>query len=341
VTGLRRLIVASAVGLLGATTCSTALAVSATTHDAAAKSLDVDHVGPDAVAWYDASRPVAAAPAAPMPGVGPKNLLVSGLTINTALLPISLPIPPIRQVTAFAALSFKLPEGATPASLTLHLTGLDTTLIARRLPSGVTPIACLATSRFKSGAQQPMSAAPKYDCSKRSTVGQLGISGKTVTFPGISRLLTGDTLSVVILPGSLGLERLVFAPPTNRTLSLLSFDEPAPIETPTIPPADPPAAPADQGAGSVPDLPSVPPVPAVEQPPAPAPTPSIAPSPDITTVALAKPDDTRDRTAALGLLVALVVAGLWLAVTDRGRSQAQEMGIGRFRSTRSGPPPTV
>ncbi|HVT64823.1 MAG TPA: hypothetical protein VHD81_06700 [Mycobacteriales bacterium] len=338
----RRLLVAGIVAMLGATTITTASAVAPVIHVAPAAAADTDHVGPEQVAWYDASRPADAAPPAPLPGTGPKDLVVQGLTINTSLLPISLPIPVIRQVTAFTALSFKLPAGATPASLFLKLDGFSTTTVAKHLPSGVTPIACPITSAFKPGLQQPMSAAPKYDCSKRSTVGQLTSTGKAVTFPGISRLLDGNELSVAILPGSLGLERLVFSPPNDHTLSLLSFDTSPPTSEPTIaPPPSPPAStPAQPGDAS--GVPPIPPAPAIT---APAPSPSspvIAPTPGLHPVALSKPDDASDRARALGMLLLLVASVAWLMATDRSRRVAtQEMGVGRFRSVRSGPPPTI
>lgn len=341
---MRRLIVAGVAVLAGASTIATAAAVSPAAPAGSVRSAAPadDHVGPNKVAWYDASRPADAAPTAPMPGVGPKDLVVEGVTINTALLPISLPIPPIRQVTAFAALSFKLPDGATPASLTLKLDGFNTTVVDKHLPSGVTPIACPVTSPFKSGLQQPTSAAPKYDCSKRSTVGQLSATGKAVTFPGISRLLTGNTLSVVILPGSLGLERLVFSPPNGRTLSLLSFDTPEPIDSASIPPAPSPSASVPAQPGTASGVPPIPPAPAITAPEPTASTPVIAPTPGLTAVTLSKPDDARDRARAIGMLLLLVSGVAWLVVTDRsGRVATQEMGVGRFRSVRSGPPPSI
>jgi hypothetical protein len=42
------------------------------------------------------------------------------------------------------------------------------------------------------------------------------------------------------------------------------------------------------------------------------------------------------------MLLLLVSAVAWLIVTDRGtRAATQEMGVGRFRSIRTGPPPTI
>jgi hypothetical protein len=298
-------------------------------------------VGPTKVAWYDASRPTAVAPAAPMLGVGKHDLVVEGLTINTALLPISLPIPTIREVAAYTALQFQVPDGATPGSLVLHLTGTTTAGVDGKLPSGVTPIACPATSPFKAGLQQPTSAAPKYDCSKRSTVGQLGAGGKTVVFPGISRLLTGNTLSFVILPGSLGFERLIFSPPGKDSLSLLEFTLPE-SSAPPVSPVPTPSSSVPAVAPSGGSIPSVPLPPAQTVAPA-APTPVVAPSsttPAIATVAASKPDDKSQRAKAVALLVALVVAAFWLSRTDR-RVQVAEWGVGRFRSSRTGPPPAI
>jgi hypothetical protein len=261
------------------------------------------------------------------------------------LLPISVPLPTIREVTAYTALQFRLPAGASAASLTLHLTGLSTAAIDGKLPSGVTPIACPATSAFTSGAQQPTSAAPKYDCSKRSTVGQLGGGGNTVTFPGMSRLQTGNKVSIVILPGSLGLERLVFTAPDKTTLSLLDFStSPPSVVAPPVP-APSPVTTSDVGNPGQVAVPSVP-LPSAGTIPNPvASQPVIAPSasgPGLATVATSKPDDRRERTAAVGLLVALAVATAWLTLTDRGgRAQQAELGVGRFRSTRSGPTPSI
>lgn len=332
-----RVVLAAFMALLGP--LGLADQVGAHAHLSSAQALS--GVSPTKAAWYDASRPTALTPPAPMPGVGHKDLVVAGLTINTALLPISLPIPPIREVTAYTALQFQVPDGETPGSLVLHLTGLTTAPIDGKLPSGVTPIACPTTTAFKAGGQQPTSAAPKYDCSKRSTVGQLGAGGKTVVFPGISRLLTGNTLSVVILPGSLGLERLVFSPPGHDALGLLNFTLPegsAPPVTPVPTPTTSAPVPSQPSAGTVPSVP-LPPAQTVAPS---APSPVVAPStaPAITATADSRPDDHKQRVRAIAMLVALVVAVGWLIRSDR-RVQAVEWGVGRFRSARTGPPPSI
>jgi hypothetical protein len=70
--------------------------------------------------------------------------------------------------------------------------------------------------------------------------------------------------------------------------------------------------------------------------------PVIAPTPGLTPSALSKPDDHRERAAAIAMLAALIAAAGWLIVTERGgRVVAAELGVGRFRSVRSGLPPTI
>lgn len=301
------------------------------------------HIGPAVVAWYDEARPTASTPAAPTPGVGRKDLLVQGLTLDASQLPIPLPpLPPFHQITALTALSFRIPSGATPASLSLGLTGLTTAKLDAKLPSGATPIACATTRRFRPGLEQPFSAAPGYDCTNSSAIGQLSLDRTSIVFPGIGRLLTGHTLSLVILPGSLGFERLVFRPPTKAALSLLDFSQPASRSNP--PPSPSPAA--SHVAISSPPLPGGPilPVTTPSVPPAPAAAPQVASqvttSPQALTNAVTPIDDSRTRTAAIGGLVALIVITAWVSGTER-RPRATVAGVGRFRAPRHGPPPAI
>jgi hypothetical protein len=273
----------------------------------------------------------------------------------------------LQHITAFTALAFRIPKGATPATLTLTLTGFTTTKITARLPSGVTPVACPTTSSFTAGGQQSVAAAPKFSCKDRSSIGQLRTDGKAVVFPGIGRLIRGHTLSFVVLPGTLGLDRMVFTRPGRTTLSLLRFLT-TPTSTPTLPAT--PAPRSSGGAGSTtPPLPGnvnvpVPGEPRVSVPPDPGSSPQIATTttqPALRTTAASPIDDTRARAAALALLVALVVTTLWLAVTDAsGRAYttmrvmralstgaalpeltAKEWGVGRFRGPRDGRPPPI
>jgi hypothetical protein len=297
-------------------------------------------IAPAKAAWYAA---------APDPSVGPHDLLVEGLTLSTAQLPIPLPpLPPIKQVTAFTALSYQLPPGASPANLSLQLTGLSTAKLDAKLPSGAAPIACVATGKIGNGSQ-PITAAPAYDCTKRSAVGQLSTTGKSIVFPGIGRLLTGHTLSIVILPGSLGLERLVFKAPTKTSLSLLDFPgatsppPPSPPPSPPTPAATAAATGSPAAGGSVPSV-AVPPANAITTPTLPATTPQVAsaaPTPRALVTSVKPIDDTAARTQAIGGLVALLAITAWLSYSAAGRKAVEQWGVGRFRAVRSGPPPSI
>jgi hypothetical protein len=330
-------------------------------------------IGPTKVAWFDEARATSAVPAAPMPGVSKGDVVVSGVTINVAqipLVPLPSSIPVLQHITAFTALSFTVPKGATPATLTLNLSGLSTAKIDSHLPSGATPVACPTTSRWKAGDQQSIADAPTYNCKTLSSIGQLSTNGKAITFPGINRLIRGNTLSFVVLPGTLGVDRLVFTKPGGKTLSLLRFSTP-PTTVASLPPVptSSPTAPAttvvplSQAGGGGITVP-VPSEPAISGAPDPGGSPQIAPSGSTTAarpVAASSLDNHHARLAAIALLVALVVTTMWLAVTDssggtfttlrvlRALSSggplpdlpATEWGVGRFKAPRDGRPPSI
>jgi hypothetical protein len=208
------------------------------------------------------------------------------------------------------------------------------------------------TASFKKGPQQVGSKAPVYDCKKRTAIGQLSTDKTAIQFPGIGRLAHGRRLSFVILPGTIGLERLVFAKPGKTSLRLLSFGSttpttPDPLPTDTSPPSGPPASagnppPSSTLPGSSANLPPVQSVPTSGSGTAPQVATNATPTP-AARVSAAKPlDDTRARAAAIALLVGLVAAAAWLASTDRRpRAAGAEWGIGRFKTSRTGPPPTI
>jgi hypothetical protein len=329
-------------------------------------------IAPAKVAWFDQARATSAVPATPMAGVGKGDLLVSGVTVNLGqvpLVPVPGSVPVLQRVIAFAAFDFTIPKGATPATLALKLSGLTTAKIDSHLPSGVTPVACPTTSKWKAGDEQSIADAPTYNCKTLSSIGQLGADGKSVTFPGINRLIRGRTLSFVVLPGTLGPDRLVFSKPGPRTLSLLRFGSP-PSTVASLPPV-PTSSPTTPTTTVVPPVQSgggvgvpVPSEPAISSAPDRGGSPQIAPN-GITTavlpVAASSLDKHHARLAAVALLVALVVTTLWLAVTDssggtfatlrvlRALSSggplpdlpATEWGVGRFRAPRDGRPPSI
>lgn len=337
-------------------------------------------VGPAATAWFDAGYPTTAAPKPPAPpGVGPDQLLVEGATVATGLAPAPLPVPPVVAEKALTALTFRIPEGTTPATLVLDLVpGTSTAPATGRAPSGVTPQACPATGAFEPGGQQPFDALPAHDCSGRTSVGALSSDGTQLVFADIGGLAEGSTLSVVLRPGTLGPERLVIDAPSKAALTLLPFDGAPAFDSsgePVVAPSEGPAAPAEVSAGSAPPPP--PPgsgtadLPTAELPgPAAAPDPGAvpvvdpaAPGPAVAAspAASALADDAATRVTALAGLLLLTAVAAWLAGTDpRSRvgatwrvlqaqrtgapvpvSEPQQWGYGVHRRVRSGPPPAL
>lgn len=313
------------------------------------------HIGPARTAWFDTTRATAAAPGLPEPGVKPSDLVVDGLTVAVGQLPVGVPVkvPDTSQIAALAALTYRIPKGATVSTLSLKLSGLTTAKVDGSLPGGVSPTACPVTASFKKGPQQIGSKAPTYDCKKRTAIGQLSTDKTAIQFPGIGRLVHDRQLSFVILPGTIGLERLVFAKPGKTSLRLLSFDTstptgPDPAPTSTSAPSSPPASsgnppPSSTVPGSSANLPPIDQsVPTTGSGTAPQVATNAAPTPAARISAVKPLDDTRARAAAIALLVGLTAAAAWLASTDRRpRTAGAEWGVGRFKSSRTGPPPTI
>jgi hypothetical protein len=338
-------------------------------------------VGPVRTAWYDASYPQATPTPPPgPPGVGPDDLVVSGVTASSSVLPV---IPPAGSVTrtqptAVTALLFQIPAGAMPATLTLALSGaVSTTAADGKLPVGVTPEACPATTPFVAGGRQPWSAVPSYDCSGRTSIGQLSGDGTSVVFSDIGSVARGRTLAIVIRPGTLGGDRLVFAKPSRQSLSLLGFDAAPSYDAAgqEMPPAPSFVTPSSGTPASAADSPLLPgPLPGPSATPAgdagPAPLlatgTSVTPSGASALARSARPaavgtDDARTRTILLAGLVLLVQGAALLMVTDRQEAPvpvwavlraarrgeplpplpAKEWGIGRHRAPRQGPVPTL
>jgi hypothetical protein len=346
---------AAAVGIL------VALAPLALAESVFAASGPPASIAPTRTAWFDATRASASVPAVNPPGVTATDLVVQGATVSTTQLPVAVPIPTLQEATAFTALSFRLPSGATPATLSLTLTGYGTAKISGELPGGAAPEACPITSAaFTSGGDQPISAAPAYDCASRMVIGQLSADSTAIEFPDIDRLVTGSTLSFVVLPGSLGVDRLVFSAPTSATLSLNYFGGyGATTSLPPLP-ALPPALASVEAGASTPAGQSAAGLPGgvsgglsgaatAGAPADPVAAPSLAPvaagSSERATPALAasfRPFDTaRERWAAVATLALLIVGTGLLAAESRDRPRSPEWGFGRFRSSRVGMPPPL
>jgi hypothetical protein len=317
-------------------------------------------IGPTRTAWFDATYPTTTPTEPPLPaGVTSDDLYVAGATAPVNGLPVPVPVQvgdavgTVRQVAALAALSFTIPVGRTPASLTLVLTSTPSTAsTGTRVPMGVTLEACPASPGFAAGGHQAFDLAPAYDCAGRTSLSTLGSDGRTVVFSDIGRVaggVQGKVLSFVIRPGTLGADRLVFAKPTSQSLSLLGFDT-APVLAPSagVVPALPPP-PGTPGVAVVPGRPSVAGLPALL--PAALPlwsTPAVTLShPQLPAAArtrgqaAAAIDDSRVRALALGGLALLVAVTALLAFTDKRPTEPAEWGFGRYRGPRQGHAPTL
>ena len=311
---------------------------------------------PVRTAWYDASYPSkTAAPPAPQPGVGTGQLLVAGVTASAALLPAT-PLGPVTvtRPSAVAALAYVIPSGKSAATLTLSLVGgVSSAALGSRSPAGVTPLACPTTGSFVSGAQQPFDQLPTYDCSGRTSRGNLNADATAIVFSDIASVAKGKDLSFVVLPGTLGPDRLVLAAPGPGSLGLLSFDTaptfapdgqpgpaPAAVAEPTDEPAQPDASTPAAGAAPAPFTPAG----ALPSAQAAAPTalPVAAPAVQRVSDALSLPSNRLKLLLGLALLVA---GATLLAATDRDRPDrrdgAQVWGVGRHRAPRPGRAPAL
>jgi hypothetical protein len=295
-------------------------------------------IGPAKTAWWDASYPTTTPAEPPLPpGMSADQLLVAGLTV-----PLGQIGQTVRVTQALIGVSFTVPEGTTPASFRLVLApGISTATGGARLPTGVALEACPA-GVFKAGGHQPFDTAPAYDCTGRTSLAALSTDGTAVVFSDIARVARGKNLSFVIRPATTGIDRLVFEPPTTRSLTLLSFDSPPTFDSGGGAPVLPPVFVPPSATPVVPTPPAAPVVtPPVLTPPAPVVVPSTGSAePPQLAAASSKVDDSEARAGALAGLALLVAAVCWLAATDR-RTEETEWGFGRYRAPRVGRAPSL
>lgn len=115
--------------------------------------------------------------------------------------------------TAFSALSFPVPTGATVGNLTLVATGNPVMTSP--------PQACAVTAAgagYAAAQNGDWSKAPAYDCSAGKVDGSIGSDGKTVTF-AVGPLVRGGSLDVAILPTGQA-DRIPFEPPADSALAV-------------------------------------------------------------------------------------------------------------------------
>jgi len=290
---------------------------------------------PDAVGWWNAAHrsTVPVAPPAP-PDVAAGDLLLQGGDVQREL-PDTQPAP-----TAYAALRYAVPEGATVTALTLQVAD-------GAQASDIRAYATTATWQpVENGA---IDDAPAPDLSRYAVA---TLTGTTLTFSDIGKLATDDgVLSVVLMPG-VG-DRVVVHSPTATALTV--SEPPTRADTAYVPPP-PPAGPV---------LPALTPAPAVAieppsaalVPPAPQTAPSVAlpsPQPAAAPVAAAVrrvvADDARTRGIVVleALLVAVFFGLLGLGplarlarLTGQTAAVTGERGVGRFRAVRVGRAPRL
>jgi hypothetical protein len=320
-------------------------------------------IAPTTTAWFDTSRLSASAPSTTPAGVTATQLVVEGITISEPVtLGSSMSLPATRLVTAFSALTYVVPHdtSATTLSLAMSAGGGQSSSVAKD-PA----MACLATSTFAAGADQPGAAAPKYDCAKGSVIGEYNASAHAITFSDIGTLARGSALSFVVLPNGLGIDHLILKAPGDGSLTVKrvgsggltstasSTPHPSPASSPgSGPVATPSPSPSSTAvAGTFPT-----PSPGSTLTTFPSPSSStsaaaIAPTPSaggpsttlIETTSASRPFDNRtERIAALVMLGVLCGVTALLIFSDRGAQLREaEGGLGRFRATRVGLPPPL
>ena len=385
----------------GAVLLGAALASGSATLLTPAAHADDLSVQPTAAAWFDPTWQSAAQPAPPLPpDVTAYDLYLTGLpdavTTVVANTPLAAPANPTSSsddgyhvALAFAAIHITVPAGATAQTLSLDLGGAlpVATLSTVMQPS---PLACLTTSAWSGSGQETYASAPTYDCT-RSSSAKLSTDGTQLQFNDIGRLQKGTTLDFVVITQDPVYQRLVVSVPAKDTLTLLDFganqttglgdDATPPVYDPTtgasstaLPASGAPDASTNtdgaagsssgsesDGAGQV--LAGGVPVGAA------APTSGLAGATGTadglpTSAAPSLVQAMRHafgRSYAIAGLVVLVMAGLWLLLTDGGpalltgavattplvaRRRAEPadrtvMGIGRFRSVRDGAVPRL
>jgi hypothetical protein len=292
---------------------------------------------PDATGWWSATHRTGAplAPPAP-PDVAPGDLLLQGGDVQRNL-PGTAPAP-----TAYAALRYAVPEGASVTALTLTLASGAQATDVRAYPT---------TTTWQPAEDGAIEDAPPPDLS-RVVPGELSADGTTLTFPDIGKLASDSgVLSVALVPGVA--DRLVVLPPTATALTVTEPDVTAPpgpvVPAPVVAPVLPGLTPAPGVVAPVapvgPVVPQVAPRSVVPGPVLPARPVSAA-----ATVRRIVGDDGHARMVVL--LEALLLTaffgllghgplGVLGRLTGGAEPERVERGLGRFRAARDGSVPRL
>lgn len=158
-------------------------------------------LAPDRQGWWTSanSSELPTSPPAP-PDVPANGLLVEGG-------------PSTSSPTAYAALVYQLPEGATASSLTLSIAPSSATT-----PNSTLEL-CPLEHPFISNPEQggPSSEAPAYNCTHNVTA-SANAAGSAYKFDA-SSLMSNGTLAVAILPTKTT-DRVVFSHPDSNSLAV-------------------------------------------------------------------------------------------------------------------------
>ena len=108
-----------------------------------------------------------------------------------------------NQIVAFSAVMYSLAEGST-ATIEFKVSNLTATPVINPTAPSTNPavnvVACPISGTWKTGDDQPMASAPKYDCT-HAIPGSLSADQTTLTFLADSNLeTTPGSLSLAILP---------------------------------------------------------------------------------------------------------------------------------------------
>ena len=146
--------------------------------------------------WWTAANPgLPAGSGVVAPDVPEKGLLVQGGASSPS---------------AFSALVFQVPDGATVGQMTLNVTANTVSTNSATLR-----ICPLVETTIKPEQGGPMADAPKYDCARQTTAKATGSSYKF----NIASLVDAGTLAVAVLPSGTT-DRVVFDQPDANTLAI-------------------------------------------------------------------------------------------------------------------------
>lgn len=164
---------------------------------------------PDSQGWWTSANPgniggVAPPATLPAPPDVPSNgiLVQGGLTSSSGA--------GDSGATAYGALAYAVPNGATVGKLTLAVAPNSATT-----PSATLELCPLTTQNFQSEQGGPMSDAPSYNCSKNVTAAQASSSYQF----DVSSLVSSGALTVAILPTS-PTDRVALSQPDNQSLQV-------------------------------------------------------------------------------------------------------------------------